>query len=245
MSEEQKRCSFRASRGLCTLQDRHDGPHEMVEVDDYTVKTTRSDGAVTWAPRERATLRCDGDHPVPRCADPQCHHRDPRAGETKAPHIVVLCGSTRFHDHYERVNFEETLKGHIVLSVGFFPGAAARSGTDWVANRKRHGEDVGITPSEKLALDELHKRKIDLADEVIVINPGGYIGSSTATEIAYAEEHGKPIRYLEGPFDLCRCCHYPLGELETTRVQEDGDGTVSVWHLTCAEAEGQPQSEQQ
>jgi len=46
--------------------------------------------------------------------------------------------------------------------------------------------------------DELHLRKIDLADEILVINPGGYIGESTRREIEYAERIGKPVRSLEG-----------------------------------------------
>jgi cell division protein FtsB len=79
------------------------------------------------------------------------------------------------------------MKGHIVLSVGFYPHAVS----------EMHGEGIGITPEQKEALDDLHKRKIDLADEVYVLNFGGYIGSSTRSEIDYAIEHDKPIRYLE------------------------------------------------
>lgn len=58
---------------------------------------------------------------------------------------------------------------------------------------------VRITPEQKIALDELHKRKIDLSDEILVLNVGGYIGQSTANEIAYAANTGKRIRYLEEP----------------------------------------------
>ena len=75
----------------------------------------------------------------------------------------------------------------IVLSVGFYPHS------QFVA----HGAETGCTTEQKLALDELHKRKIDLADEVFVLNVGGYIGSSTRSEIEYAEAHGKPVTYLE------------------------------------------------
>jgi hypothetical protein len=46
-------------------------------------------------------------------------------------------------------------------------------------------------------LDDMHKRKIDMADEIFVINVGGYIGSSTRSEIEYATATGKAIRYLE------------------------------------------------
>jgi hypothetical protein len=104
------------------------------------------------------------------------------------PRIVVLCGSTRFFDAFQRANYELTMQGHIVLSVGFYPHATAEHG---------HGEGVGHDSEQKVALDELHKRKIDLADEVLVLNVGGYIGDSTRSEIHYAEKLGRPIRYLE------------------------------------------------
>lgn len=101
------------------------------------------------------------------------------------PKIVCLCGSTRFRDNFEETNYSETLKGNIVLSVGFFHHHA----------RDEHGESVGITPEQKEFLDNLHLRKIDLADEILVINAYGYIGKSTANEIAYAKKIGKPVRY--------------------------------------------------
>ena len=103
------------------------------------------------------------------------------------PKIVCLCGSTRFYEQFMRANYEETMKGNIVLSVGFFmhrPDSA-------------HGQTLGCTPEQKIALDVLHKQKIDLADEVFVLNVGGYIGESTRSEIEHAESIGKPIRYLE------------------------------------------------
>ena len=104
----------------------------------------------------------------------------------KLPKIVCLCGSTRFYKEFMEQNYLETMKGNIVLSVGFF-----------MHSSDVHGEGVGITPEQKIALDDLHKRKIDLADEVLVVNVGGYVGESTRSEIDYAKKHGKPIRYLE------------------------------------------------
>jgi hypothetical protein len=104
------------------------------------------------------------------------------------PIIVCLCGSTRFYDAFQRANYEETMAGRIVLSVGFYPHSS-----------HVHGEGVGCTPEQKDMLDELHKRKIDLADEILVLNVVGYVGDSTASEIAYAREHGKPIRWLNEP----------------------------------------------
>ena len=103
------------------------------------------------------------------------------------PKIVCLCGSTRFYETWQEVNFNETVGGKIVLSVGFFPHAVD----------KAHATHVGITPEQKIELDELHKRKIDISDEVLILNVDGYIGESTRSEIAYAIEHGKPVRYLE------------------------------------------------
>ncbi|HEY6022112.1 MAG TPA: hypothetical protein VIY48_20260 [Candidatus Paceibacterota bacterium] len=104
------------------------------------------------------------------------------------PRIVCLCGSTRFYNEFQKANYNLTMQGKIVLSVGFYPHAAAEHG---------HGEGVGHDSNEKVMLDELHKRKIDLADEVFVINVGGYIGESTRAEIEYAEWAGRPIKFLE------------------------------------------------
>lgn len=103
------------------------------------------------------------------------------------PTIVCLCGSTRFYQEFQRANYEETMAGRIVLSVGFYTHAA----------QEAHGETWGCSLEQKLALDELHKRKIDLADEVLILNVGGYIGASTRSELEYAKAHAKPVRYLE------------------------------------------------
>ena len=105
-----------------------------------------------------------------------------RSGERVFPKIVCLCGSTRFKEEFQQANLEETLKGNIVLSIG--------------CNTKSD-VGLGITEEKKKELDELHKRKIDLADKVLVLNVGGYIGSSTKSEIEYATKHGKPVMYLE------------------------------------------------
>jgi hypothetical protein len=110
------------------------------------------------------------------------------AGLAPMPLIVCLCGSTRFYDAFQQANYDLTMTGRIVLSVGFYPHAKAAHG---------HGEGVGHDSAEKVALDELHKRKIDLAAEVLVVSDGtGYFGESTRSEIEYAYQHGKPVRYL-------------------------------------------------
>lgn len=100
------------------------------------------------------------------------------------PRIVCLCGSTRFNKQFQKANLDETLKGNIVLTVGCFMHSDSELGFT-------EGSDI------KKRLDELHKRKIDLCDDVFVLNVGGYIGESTRSEIEYAQKIGKPISYLE------------------------------------------------
>jgi hypothetical protein len=111
------------------------------------------------------------------------------------PKIVCLCGSTRFYQAFQQANYEETMAGRIVLSVGFYPHAA----------KEVHGEGVGATSEQKEALDALHFRKIELADEVLVLNVGGYVGDSTRREVRHAYTLDKPVRWLESemiPEDL-------------------------------------------
>ena len=107
------------------------------------------------------------------------------------PKIVCLCGSTRFMDAFFEAGWKETLAGKIVLSVGVCKHADANGG---------HGAEV-LGPDVVQLLDELHLRKIDLADEVLILNFGGYIGDSTSNELAYALALKKPVRTLE-PLDL-------------------------------------------
>lgn len=103
--------------------------------------------------------------------------------------VITLCGSTKFKDEYLREQKRLTLEGHIVISVGLF----GHSGDTEVWEEM--SEDT-ITKT-KLMLDDMHKRKIDMADEIFVINVGGYIGESTKSEIEYAMQTGKHVRYLE------------------------------------------------
>lgn len=115
------------------------------------------------------------------------------------PEVVCLCGSTRFFDEFARQNLQLTIAGQIVLSIGcdtksdgelFDPDCDHGGGP---ATRCGYCDAAAV----KANLDELHKRKIDLADRVLILNVGGYIGESTRSEIAYAHEHGKPVDYLE------------------------------------------------
>ena len=103
--------------------------------------------------------------------------------------VITLCGSTRFKDDFMRVQKELTLKGNIVISVGLF----GHSGDNEVWD----GMDEGTLSKTKEMLDDMHKSKIDMADEIFVINVGGYIGNSTRSEIEYAVKNGKKVNYLE------------------------------------------------
>ena len=97
--------------------------------------------------------------------------------------VITLCGSTRFKDQFLEAQKRLTLEGNIVISVGLFGHS---------------GDDEVWTEGTKEMLDDMHKRKIDMADAIYVINVGGYIGESTRSEIEYAKRNGKEVRYLEG-----------------------------------------------
>ena len=96
--------------------------------------------------------------------------------------VITLCGSTRFKDAFLEAQKRLTLEGNIVISVGLFGHS---------------GDDEVWTEGTKEMLDDMHKRKIDMADAIYVINVGGYIGSSTRSEIEYALRTGREVRYLE------------------------------------------------
>jgi len=96
--------------------------------------------------------------------------------------VITLCGSTKFKDEFFQQQKRLTLEGNIVISVGMFGHS---------------GDQEVWSEGVKEMLDDMHKRKIDMADEIFVINVGGYIGSSTKSEIAYAQSTGKAVRYLE------------------------------------------------
>ncbi|WP_405904425.1 hypothetical protein OG696_39625 [Streptomyces sp. NBC_00656] len=101
------------------------------------------------------------------------------------PEIVCICGSTRFVDEMSTANRDLTFAGVIVVAPGVFLSAEDREA------------DKSITNEQKTALDALHLRKIDLADRVLVVNPGGYIGESTSREIAYAHATGKQVSFTD------------------------------------------------
>lgn len=105
--------------------------------------------------------------------------------------VITLCGSTRFKDAFMEAQKRLTLEGNIVISVGLFGHAGDRE--VW------EGMDEGTLSKTKVMLDDMHKRKIDMADSIYVINVDGYIGESTKSEIAYAKAHRKGVRYLVEP----------------------------------------------
>lgn len=98
--------------------------------------------------------------------------------------VITLCGSTRFKDQFIEAQKRLTLEGNIVISVGLFGHS---------------GDSEVWSEGTKEMLDDMHKRKIEMADEIFVINVGGYIGSSTKSEIEFARRIGKTVRYLEVP----------------------------------------------
>lgn len=108
------------------------------------------------------------------------------------PVVVCLCGSTRFSQAFRDANLSETLAGRIVLTIG----------CDTLPD---HDLFPTLSSAERTALttqlERLHLCKIDLADEVLILNVDGYIGESTRCELAYARAHGKRIRFLESVCD--------------------------------------------
>lgn len=114
--------------------------------------------------------------------------------------VITLCGSTKFKDEFLRVQKELTLKGNIVISVGLFGHS---------------GDNEVWTDDTKTMLDDMHKAKIDMADEIFVINVDGYIGESTRSEIEYAQKNNQPVKYLV----TCGQCSHFLG--------------MGDWNLCC------------
>lgn len=102
--------------------------------------------------------------------------------------VITLCGSTRFKNEFMIAQKQLTLEGNIVISVGLF----GHSGDKEVWENM----DEGTLTKTKEMLDDIHKRKIDMADSIFVINVGGYIGDSTKSEIEYALRNGKDVQYL-------------------------------------------------
>jgi hypothetical protein len=99
--------------------------------------------------------------------------------------VITLCGSTKFKKEFEALNQYLTFSGNIVLSVGVFG----------------HADKIELTEEDKEKLDNIHKQKINMSDEIIVIDKDNYIGESTKNEIEYASHHGKKVTFASN--------HYP------------------------------------
>lgn len=123
--------------------------------------------------------------------------------------VVTLCGSTKFKKEFIDTLRRLTLEGYIVL----LPGVYAHSGDN-------------LTSEDKLMLDDMHKRKIDMSDEIYVINKNDYIGDSTNSEIEYAKAQGKPVNYM-----------YPHNHTEyiNAKIEIDDNQCISVTEVDqCA-----------
>ena len=99
----------------------------------------------------------------------------------KKYNVITLCGSTKFKDEFEKAKTELTLKGNIVITLGVF----------------NQNDNLELSKESIEMLSDMHKQKIDMSDEIFVINVGGYIGNSTKSEITYAKSKGKKVTYLE------------------------------------------------
>ena len=134
------------------------------------------------------------------------------------PKIICICGSTRFADLHSIMKWELEKSGKVIcLMINYLPQwYAEQQGWKGLAH---FGEQSGLKDS----LDELHLRKIDLADEIFVINRDGYIGESTKREIEYAKAKGKLVCYLENE-ENCPVCH--------------GQGATTDHHDPCTECGG-------
>jgi hypothetical protein len=97
------------------------------------------------------------------------------------PKVVTLCGSTKFKKQFQEAEAKLTLKGRIVLSLGFF----------------EQSDNIEVTEEQVKLFEWLHYHKIDMSDEIFVVNVNGYIGESTKKEIEYAIHNGKKVTYLE------------------------------------------------
>jgi len=112
----------------------------------------------------------------------------------KKPKVICICGSTRFADIHAVTRWELEREGNICLMINYLP--------KWYVDKQvwKENHHIGEQAGNKLELDELHFRKIDLSDEIFVVNVYGYIGESTNNEIEYAKSKELPIVYLEPIF---------------------------------------------
>ncbi|WP_460530245.1 methyltransferase domain-containing protein [Flindersiella endophytica] len=153
----------------------------------------------------------------------------PQSAEDEAK-VITLCGSTKFEAEFAEVNQRLTMEGCVVISLGMFR-LPDLPDYDWTAD----SSDL------RGRLGRVHFQKIRMADEVYIVDPGGYIGESTRREIAYAESLGKPVRYLsrehldrpgDGPNsggDSSRPWQTLASGFEQARAREDSLDRLVEW----------------
>lgn len=171
------------------LSDNHKGMDCYTAEKEWLKRAYKVLNSEQTPERSVATELNSSTEPLPNKELPTLEPEQGEAVENDAvakPKVVCLCGSTRFMEAFQAANLKFTCEGKIVLSVG----CNTKSDRDLLFS----GE---LTEELKIKLDELHKRKIDLSDEVFILNVGGYIGESTRSELEYAKSIGKPIIYLE------------------------------------------------
>lgn len=122
--------------------------------------------------------------------------------------IYTLCGSTRFPDAFALANAHLSMMGHVVIGLGLYGHADEPRGARFLTS------DGDESTPEKQGLDQLHFRKIDLSDAIYVVNVGGYVGSSTKREIAYAEQHGKTVEWMFPPVTVVEAAQGRVDDLE-------------------------------
>lgn len=108
----------------------------------------------------------------------------PQGWDSKPRFSVALCGSYKFID-----KFLEIEKGMVAIG-----------NTVYIPTRFAHiGRNVNFTPETERMFDELHRAKMRMADQILVVNPGGYIGEDTLAEIKWAISEHLEVTYLEAP----------------------------------------------
>ena len=106
--------------------------------------------------------------------------------------IITLCGSTKFTDEMLIKQWELTKAGHIVLTWCVLPNSYFEQ---VICGNGDHAH-LGDQENVKEIIDAVHKKKIDLSDEILVINVDDYIGESTKSEVLHALKAGKIVRFL-------------------------------------------------
>lgn len=100
--------------------------------------------------------------------------------------VITLCGSTKFKEDFIKAQEQLTLQGKIVISVGLFSHAD-----------NKYIDEINEDVKEMLV--NIHLKKIDMSDSIMIIDTDDYIGESTRKEIEYAKSKGKFIYFYSHP----------------------------------------------